>query len=146
MYEDESSSLRALNDLGVMLLAVGRVDDAERALTEVVRRGGARDNVSNASIELMHCASYRRDRMAFERRRVECESRRKEMPPNILADFHLKAGIGSARFGNFRKAQVQLSAALNIAAESGLNELVFRIRSEERRVGKECRSRWSPYH
>ena len=24
----------------------------------------------------------------------------------------------------------------------GLNE----VRSEERRVGKECRSRWSPYH
>src|SRR2546430_9423949 len=24
--------------------------------------------------------------------------------------------------------------------------LVFRDRSEERRVGKECRSRWSPYH
>ena len=23
---------------------------------------------------------------------------------------------------------------------------VFEIRSEERRVGKECRSRWSPYH
>src|SRR2546425_12568035 len=23
---------------------------------------------------------------------------------------------------------------------------VFNIRSEERRVGKECRSRWSPYH
>ena len=22
----------------------------------------------------------------------------------------------------------------------------FRYRSEERRVGKECRSRWSPYH
>ena len=22
----------------------------------------------------------------------------------------------------------------------------FRCRSEERRVGKECRSRWSPYH
>ena len=24
--------------------------------------------------------------------------------------------------------------------------LTERIRSEERRVGKECRSRWSPYH
>src|SRR2546430_3454926 len=24
--------------------------------------------------------------------------------------------------------------------------LVDRVRSEERRVGKECRSRWSPYH
>ena len=22
----------------------------------------------------------------------------------------------------------------------------FAVRSEERRVGKECRSRWSPYH
>ena len=26
------------------------------------------------------------------------------------------------------------------------NEAVLVIRSEERRVGKECRSRWSPYH
>ena len=24
--------------------------------------------------------------------------------------------------------------------------LTHKIRSEERRVGKECRSRWSPYH
>ena len=23
---------------------------------------------------------------------------------------------------------------------------IFKVRSEERRVGKECRSRWSPYH
>ena len=23
---------------------------------------------------------------------------------------------------------------------------VMKVRSEERRVGKECRSRWSPYH
>src|SRR3712207_9309200 len=26
------------------------------------------------------------------------------------------------------------------------NALGCRVRSEERRVGKECRSRWSPYH
>ena len=25
-------------------------------------------------------------------------------------------------------------------------DIVFMVRSEERRVGKECRSRWSPYH
>ena len=25
-------------------------------------------------------------------------------------------------------------------------KLAFNLRSEERRVGKECRSRWSPYH
>ena len=27
-----------------------------------------------------------------------------------------------------------------------LDELEKAYRSEERRVGKECRSRWSPYH
>ena len=25
-------------------------------------------------------------------------------------------------------------------------QLIGQLRSEERRVGKECRSRWSPYH
>ena len=29
---------------------------------------------------------------------------------------------------------------------SAVNELNYTTRSEERRVGKECRSRWSPYH
>ena len=28
----------------------------------------------------------------------------------------------------------------------GQDDIVFHLRSEERRVGKECRSRWSPYH
>ena len=27
-----------------------------------------------------------------------------------------------------------------------IQDLGIRMRSEERRVGKECRSRWSPYH
>ena len=127
LYEDDASQLRTLNDLGVMFLALGRVHDAERALTEVVRRGARPERVTNALIELMHCSSFRRDRMGFERRRAECESRTRDMPPNILADFYLKAGVGSARFGNFRKARVQLGEALNVATRSGLHELVFRI-------------------
>src|SRR3712207_6848026 len=46
----------------------------------------------------------------------------------------------------------QLSGALaerspDISALVGnLNRMMTTIRSEERRVGKECRSRWSPYH
>ena len=28
----------------------------------------------------------------------------------------------------------------------GYFAVAFTLRSEERRVGKECRSRWSPYH
>ena len=30
--------------------------------------------------------------------------------------------------------------------EEGVKEELRNMRSEERRVGKECRSRWSPYH
>ena len=28
----------------------------------------------------------------------------------------------------------------------GAADIIAKVRSEERRVGKECRSRWSPYH
>ena len=45
---------------------------------------------------------------------------------------------------------VLMSAFGNQPVESSESEVavpVFRLtRSEERRVGKECRSRWSPYH
>ena len=34
----------------------------------------------------------------------------------------------------------------NGAGKTTLLRLITAIRSEERRVGKECRSRWSPYH
>ena len=35
-------------------------------------------------------------------------------------------------------------AALRAVIDENIEQL--RVRSEERRVGKECRSRWSPYH
>ena len=35
---------------------------------------------------------------------------------------------------------------LEILAEMYHAEKIIQLRSEERRVGKECRSRWSPYH
>ena len=33
-----------------------------------------------------------------------------------------------------------------ITEEFKNEEVIILLRSEERRVGKECRSRWSPYH
>ena len=35
---------------------------------------------------------------------------------------------------------------LNSRMEKNMEPIFFMVRSEERRVGKECRSRWSPYH
>jgi len=37
----------------------------------------------------------------------------------------------------------QEGESVNLDRTEGVDEM---IRSEERRVGKECRSRWSPYH
>src|SRR2546426_6431465 len=49
-------------------------------------------------------------------------------------------GLGSAA----RFLRAQLSRELRLRTSP---ELRFELdRSEERRVGKECRSRWSPYH
>src|SRR5258707_10953996 len=39
-----------------------------------------------------------------------------------------------------------LDAALKVALSTMENRPEAASRSEERRVGKECRSRWSPYH
>ena len=30
--------------------------------------------------------------------------------------------------------------------DTDISDVIYDSRSEERRVGKECRSRWSPYH
>ena len=49
------------------------------------------------------------------------------MPPNILVDYMLKAGIGRARFGQFDRAERLLTSALRIADEAGLHEFTFRI-------------------
>jgi len=127
-YEDESDQLRVLNDLGISLLAIGDVQGAERALREVAKRDRADgENRFNSLIELMYCASFRRDRLAFERFREECLDRLSAMVPNLRADYYLKVGIGLARFGNFAKAESSLRHAFEIAAAHALHELTFRI-------------------
>ena len=50
--------------------------------------------------------------------------------------------------GNFRKVVSGLLAGMTMLSTvlSPMTAYAAEIRSEERRVGKECRSRWSPYH
>ncbi len=127
LYDEESSRLRALTDVGIMLLSLGDAVGAERALSEVVRRGGSDDNINNAGIELMHCASYRGDHVGFARWRERCGARLIDMPPSMRADFYLKQGIGQARFGRFRRAEVLVNQALDIATAHGLHQFEFRI-------------------
>ncbi len=127
LYEEEQSRLRTLNDLGIVMLRLGHVEAAEQALREVVRREHNGENFTNALIELMHCASYRRDRVSFERWRERASEHLPHAPPNVRADYSMKAGIGFARFGNSRRAETELRRALEIATAHELHELVFRI-------------------
>ena len=55
---------------------------------------------------------------------------------------------GTARVGVMGLGYVGLTEAVELA-RAGFPVTGFDVdpvRSEERRVGKECRSRWSPYH
>src|SRR2546430_7162822 len=71
-----------------------------------------------------------------------------------LADCARHSALGARRPAEVlrsSKFQVQgskLIAALTLNLELGTWNFALeeRLRSEERRVGKECRSRWSPYH
>jgi len=127
LYEEESLKLRALGDLAISLLRLGDVTGAERALLEIVRRDLSGESYTNAVIELMNCASFRRDRVGFERWRERCQAHVPHAAPNIRADYCLKAGIGYARFGNGRRAKNVLQQALEIATAHGLHEMEFRI-------------------
>jgi tetratricopeptide (TPR) repeat protein len=127
LYEEEDGQLRSLGDLGVLLLALGDIGGAEHALAEVARRATLPELLANAQIELMHCASFRRDRLGFERWRERALDHFEEAVPQIRADYHLKVGIGLARFGNYAKAETQMQQALEIASAHGLHDVVFRI-------------------
>ena len=52
-------------------------------------------------------------------------------------------GIFLTNAGRSASKQVELTANIRVGQQ---DQLFISYRSEERRVGKECRSRWSPYH
>src|SRR2546430_17675337 len=74
----------------------------------------------------------------------------------IVLFFHVSGAIGyfvsmgTWLFGlsALRRAQrvEQVRALTHLVGWSGPLFAISVLRSEERRVGKECRSRWSPYH
>ena len=64
--------------------------------------------------------------------------------------FGMSAGLViESRLGNFPWDVLHEGAALRLDAIGipiSVGVVAIIVRSEERRVGKECRSRWSPYH
>ena len=69
---------------------------------------------------------------------------------NVVVEIHRNPGRISADFRKGRSfAERLVRAYLGVTCTNALEldiNIRSRSRSEERRVGKECRSRWSPYH
>ena len=64
--------------------------------------------------------------------------------PSITKIFYITNLVSSTKTNDYTSI-----LAFNLIEDIGYFDLIqpiSRYRSEERRVGKECRSRWSPYH
>jgi len=77
---------------------------------------------------------------------------------DIFADYHLRVGdvvtdtdppkqapVAERRFDETEIGKAKIVTFTEITPRQGA-AFAHQARSEERRVGKECRSRWSPYH
>ena len=69
--------------------------------------------------------------------------------PQAVIHFAAFIAVGESMREPARYFANNLGGSLSLLTamvETGVRHMVFSSRSEERRVGKECRSRWSPYH
>ena len=57
-----------------------------------------------------------------------------------------KQGFQDKDIEAYRKLMSNLDPEVNKLVKRMKELIDYKPRSEERRVGKECRSRWSPYH
>src|SRR5260370_36290673 len=69
-------------------------------------------------------------------RRQRLQPRIARAAPRVAEDHH---GGGTPRLEALRELGAK-------GLDARISLVVKEVRSEERRVGKECRSRWSPYH
>src|SRR3712207_8555194 len=78
----------------------------------------------------------------YARRRAILEEGEQQRRIRLLIERYLGG------YGDWAGGQIEeLVAGLTSANEAEIRSELRRVlRSEERRVGKECRSRWSPYH
>src|SRR3712207_8073561 len=68
-----------------------------------------------------------------------------EDPEALVAPYLMSGGTDAKHFRRLGMRSYGF-APLRLPPDLDFTALFHGVRSEERRVGKECRSRWSPYH
>ena len=71
---------------------------------------------------------------------------KKQAPAPSNWSRRFKSHVEKLRSGDIYQVAEVVRNLSNRDKDKGLSAGEKRMRSEERRVGKECRSRWSPYH
>ena len=99
-------------------------------------QAGVTDFTAEAFIDAAHTLGDSNDDLGLIMVHSTVHARMKK---NNLIDF-IPDARGEVDIQTFQNHLVIVGNKLKI------RKVVFRLRSEERRVGKECRSRWSPYH
>ena len=81
--------------------------------------------------------------MSLERIKIFSGNANPDLSSEIIANLNIQQS--KAFVGQFSDGESQVEILDNVR---GCDVFVIQptCRSEERRVGKECRSRWSPYH
>jgi tetratricopeptide (TPR) repeat protein len=124
---DSLQQMRALGDVGVGLAEIGCGRAARLALEIVISSTASFLVRTNALIELMDLESASGNRVAFERHRSAVDTVLDQLSPSMLVDYHFKAGVGLARFGQLARARQLLKTACEVAETNGLNAWYFRV-------------------
>ena len=82
---------------------------------------------------------------ALERRLADPELLTRQDEYRAAVREHTQVARVAALYEQYKKLLAEIAGSRELAQTEKDPELVHR-RSEERRVGRECRSRWSPYH
>src|SRR2546425_8010833 len=112
------------------ILVVENSDDFRAGLADELRQLGHTVTAASGRNE----ALVLEDRTQFDLLVSDLVNQASATEPDVVRSFKMAVTSSEAR---------RAIGELHDIIEKTLS---FKLRSEERRVGKECRSRWSPYH
>ena len=118
-------------------------ENAEQVeINKIVKNKLANVNKKNEDIEIFTNIVYGKDVSKYGKR-----------VDTVMDNIKLLAGMANdgntqakAELNAIRTITIQQPLEKRLAINSAMGNVTKVLRSEERRVGKECRSRWSPYH
>ena len=141
---------------------LSKLDISERFAVNRVRVVVPRSRILDIYADIQSFEVYDQQAGLFTSIRLEDQNREVTADLEEMRQNALKSGILSQADENTRRILTSIVATTGMEAEivfdddegevlrletqDSTHEKVDLCRSEERRVGKECRSRWSPYH